>query len=44
MEVDKNSVLIVGNLQGILGQELCPHPIHILNIYIIYMLITYWIL
>ncbi len=32
MEVDKNSVRIVGNPQGILGQQLRPHPVHLLNI------------
>jgi hypothetical protein len=34
MEADKNSALIVGNLQRILGQQLWPHPIHLLFIII----------
>ncbi len=32
MEVDDNSVLIVGDLCGILGKELMIYPIHLLNI------------
>ncbi len=39
MEVDDKSALIVGNLQGILGQQLRPHPVHLLNI--IYLLLNY---
>jgi hypothetical protein len=34
MEVDLNSVLIVGNPQGILGQQLRPRQIHVLNVFI----------
>jgi hypothetical protein len=29
MEVDDNSVLIVGDLQGFLDQQLRPHPIQL---------------
>jgi hypothetical protein len=36
MKADDDSALIVGFLQGILGQQLGPHPIHLLN------LITYF--
>jgi hypothetical protein len=36
MEADDNGALIVGYPQGILGQQLGPHPIHFLN------LITYF--
>jgi hypothetical protein len=36
VEVDENSVLIVGGLQGIASQLLGPHPFHMLNIIIIY--------
>jgi hypothetical protein len=39
MDVDHKSALIVGNPQGILGNQLRPHTIHQLNIIII-MLIT----
>ncbi len=35
MEVDDNSVLIVGDLRGILGKELMLYLIHLLNIKII---------
>ena len=35
MEVDDNSVLIVGDLRGILGKELMLYLIHLLNIMII---------
>jgi hypothetical protein len=31
MEFDCYNALIVGNLHGILGQQLRPHPIHLLN-------------
>jgi hypothetical protein len=34
MEVD-DSVLIVGDLQGILGWQTKPHSVHLLNVYII---------
>jgi hypothetical protein len=34
MEVDDNIVLIVGDQQGILDQQLRPHIIHLLNIII----------
>ncbi len=39
-EVDDNSALIVGDPQGILGQQLRPHSIHFFN-FIIIILITY---
>jgi hypothetical protein len=32
MEMDDNSPMIVGNPQGILGQQFMPHEIHLLNI------------
>jgi hypothetical protein len=32
IEVNNNILLIVGDLQGILEQQLRPRPIHILNI------------
>jgi len=35
IEVDDNLLLIVGNPQGILGKQLKPHPIHLLNIVIL---------
>ncbi len=35
MEVDDNICLILGDLQGILDQQLRPRPIHLLNIIII---------
>ncbi len=34
MEVYNNSALIVGDPQGILGQQLWPHQVHFLNIII----------
>jgi hypothetical protein len=40
MELDNNISLIVGYPQGVLGQQLRPHPIHLLNITII-ILINY---
>jgi hypothetical protein len=40
MEVDDNGRLIVGNLQGTLGQQLRPYPIHLLKIIII-ILVAY---
>ncbi len=47
MEVDDISVLIVGDAQGILGRQLRPHPIHLLNITIIILrtlkIITHYI-
>jgi hypothetical protein len=39
MEVEDNCALIVSDPQGILDQQLRPHPIHVLNI--IFILITY---
>jgi hypothetical protein len=39
--VDDNSALIVGNLQGILGQQLRLCPIHLLNVICIIIIITY---
>jgi len=45
MEVDNTIVLIGGNLKGILGQELRPHYICLLNIvFIIINLITFKII
>jgi hypothetical protein len=32
MKVDSNSGMIVGNPQGILGQQLRTHPIYLFNI------------
>ncbi len=40
MEVDDNILLIVGNPQGILGQQVRPYPIHLLNDIIIIIIIT----
>jgi hypothetical protein len=31
MDIDDNSVLIVNNPQGILSQQLRPHPIYLSN-------------
>jgi hypothetical protein len=42
-DVDDISALIVGNPQGILGNQLRPHPMHSLNIIII-MLINHYII
>ncbi len=39
--VDDNGALIVGNLQGILGQQLRFHPIHLLNVIYIIIIISY---
>jgi hypothetical protein len=33
MEVDDYSVLIVCGPQGILGQQLMPRPMHLLNVF-----------
>ncbi len=44
MDVDDNGVLIARDPQGILGQQLRPRPIHLLNISIIFILITFWII
>jgi hypothetical protein len=38
MEVDDNSALIVGNMRGILGQQLSPRPIFLLNTVLIIMI------
>jgi hypothetical protein len=35
MEIDNSILLIVGDAQGILDQQLRPHPIYSLNIVII---------
>ncbi len=44
MEVDDNSLLIVGNPQGILEQKLRPHPSDYLNIIIVdYLILTAWV-
>jgi hypothetical protein len=32
VKVDDNSVMIVGDPQGILEQQLRPHPINLLNV------------
>ncbi len=39
MEIDDNILQIVGNLQGILDQQLNPRPMHLLNIFINIILI-----
>jgi hypothetical protein len=39
MEIDKNRALILGDLLGVLGQQLRPCHIHLLNIIIIYKLL-----
>jgi len=36
MEVDDNILLILGNPRRMLGHQLKPHPIHYLNIVIIF--------
>ncbi len=38
LEVDDNSVLIVDNDRGSLGQKLWPHPVHLLNIVMIVLI------
>ncbi len=35
MEIENNSVMIVGDPQGILGMQLRPYPIHISNVIVI---------
>jgi hypothetical protein len=35
MEAEEKSAMIIGNHQRILGQQLRPHPTHLLNIIII---------
>jgi hypothetical protein len=45
VEVYNNSALIVGDPQGILGQQLRPHPIYLLNSIItlvLYKIIIYY--
>jgi hypothetical protein len=37
MKIDDNISLTVCDAQGILDQQLRPHPIHLLNIIIIFM-------
>jgi len=37
-ETDDNLALIVGNPQGILGQQLRPRPIHLSNIIVIILI------
>ncbi len=44
-DVDVNIAQIVGDPRGILGWQLRPHPIHLLNIIIIlisYLIIVYY--
>jgi hypothetical protein len=43
IEVDLNSVLIVGNPQGIFGQQLRPRQIQVLNVFI-NIVLTYQII
>jgi hypothetical protein len=43
MDVDNSSAHVVGDPQRILGQQLRPHPFHLLNINVI-ILITYLII
>jgi hypothetical protein len=38
LEIDDNKVLIIGNMRGILGQQLSPHPTFLLNTVIIIMI------
>ncbi len=44
MDIDDNGVLIDRDPQGILDQQLRPRQIHLLNISIIFTLITFWII
>ncbi len=32
VDIGDTTALIVGDLQGILGQQFRPHPVHVLNI------------
>jgi hypothetical protein len=41
MDADDNGVLIARDPQGILDHQLRPRPIHLLNISIIFILITF---
>jgi hypothetical protein len=43
VEINNNSALIVGDPEGILGEQLRPHLIHCLNIFILvnYFIITF---
>jgi hypothetical protein len=43
VEVGNNSTLIVGNPQGILGQQQSHHPIYLFNIIVIVEIICYHI-
>ncbi len=36
VEVDDNSALIVGYLQGILDLQLRPHQLHLINVTVLY--------
>jgi hypothetical protein len=36
-EADSNSVLIIGDPQGIYSQQLRPRPVYLLNIFILLM-------
>jgi hypothetical protein len=40
VEVDDNSVQIVGDPKAILGQQVRPYPIHTINNIILYLLIV----
>jgi hypothetical protein len=42
IEVDDNIALIVGDPQGILGQQLWPRSIDLLNIIMIILIISYY--
>jgi hypothetical protein len=42
IEVDDNIVLIVGDPQGILGQQLWPRSIDLLNTIMIMFIISYY--
>ncbi len=44
MDIDDNGVLIARDPRRILGRQLTPRPIHLLNISIIFILITFWIM
>ncbi len=45
MEVDDNPLIIIGDPQGILDQQLSPHSMHLSNIlWLLYILILSYIL
>jgi hypothetical protein len=41
VEVGDASVLIIGDQRGILGQQLRPRPIHLLNIILFIIILLY---